>query len=120
MASPFGNIDLAGISGAYLGLLFLCGGFVAIGVFSSAISTGPVISFLVAVLLSYFFYTGFDFISALPLPAVISNIISQMGISEHYASMSRGVIDSRDIIYFLSLSVLFAYLTKFILEKRRW
>ena len=119
-ASPAGNVDSAGILGSYIGLLFLCSGFVAMGNFASSISSNQIISFILSLLLCFFFYSGFDFIGSIGLPNFISNIIAQIGISNHYASLSRGVIDTRDVVYFFSLTAFFLLLTKFILEKRKW
>jgi len=120
LASPSGNIDSAGIAGSYLGLFFLCGGFVSIGVFASSLTQNQVMSFLLALILCLFFYAGFDFFGSIGLPAWLSTGLSQIGISNHYASLSRGVVDSRDLIYFFSLSFFFIQLTRFILEKRKW
>ena len=119
-ASPAGNVDSAGIAGSYIGLFFLCSGFVAMGNFASSISSNQIISFILAMLLCFFFYSGFDFIGSTGLPNFISNIIAQIGISNHYASLSRGVIDTRDVVYFFSLTAFFILLTKFTLEKRKW
>lgn len=120
LASPAGNVDVAGISGSYVGLLFLCSGFAAIGVFSSAVSNSQIIAFILSLLLCFFFYTGFDLLASMGIPPSLGSVIAYFGISNHYASLSRGVIDSRDVIYFLSLTVFFLLLTRFVLEKRKW
>ncbi len=120
LANPVGNIDSAGIVGSYIGLLFLCSGFASIGIFSSSLSNNQIVSFIIAVILSFFFYSGFEFLaSIIPFPTV-SNIFAQLGISSHYASLSRGVIDTRDVVYFLSLTALFIFLSRFNLERRKW
>lgn len=120
LANPVGNIDTAGIMGSYIGLLFLCSGFASIGVFASALSNNQIVSFILAVILSFFFYSGFEFLGSIISHPTISNGLAQLGISDHYASMSRGVIDSRDVIYFISLTLFFVFFTRFILEKRKW
>ena len=120
LASPKGNIDLAGISGSYIGLLFLCSAFVSIGIFCSVLSSNQIVSFILAVIFSFFFYSGFEFLSSIINISSISNIFALMGISAHYTSLSRGVIDTRDLIYFISLTLLFLFLSRFILEKRKW
>lgn len=119
IAYPPGNVDLAGIAGSYIGLLFLCGGFASIGIFASSLTGNQIISFLISVLFCFFFYSGFDLIAGMS-NGLTANAISALGISNHYASMSRGVIDSRDVMYFLSLSLMFILLTRFNLEKRKW
>lgn len=120
LGMPPGNLDAGGTWGSYIGLLFLGAGFAAIGVFASAVSGNQIVSFLIAVFLCGFMYTGFDFIYNLSIFGSFGLFISQLGISEHYAGMSRGVIDTRDVIYFLSLSALFLLLTSFKLERRKW
>ena len=120
LASPKGNIDIAGISGSYIGLVFLCSGFTAIGIFCSALTSNQIIAFLLAVIFSFFFYSGFEFLSSLTTSPILNNLLSALGISSHYSSLSRGVIDTRDIIYFVSLSFMFLFLTRFLLEKRKW
>ncbi len=120
LATPTGNIDIAGITGSYIGLLFLCSAFVSIGVFSSVLTGNQVISFILAVVFCFFFYSGFEFISTFLNSPKISNVFSFLGISRHYESLSRGVIDSRDVIYFLSLTLIFIFFSRFMLEKRKW
>ncbi len=120
LANPAGNIDTAGIIGSYIGLVFLCSGFASIGVFASALSNNQIVSFILAVILSFFFYSGFEFLGSIITQPTISNLLAQLGISSHYGSMSRGVIDSRDVIYFISLTLFFVFFTRFILEKRKW
>lgn len=120
LGQPIGNIDMGGMWGSYLGLLFLGAGFTVIGVFASSISGNQIVSFLIAMFLCGFIYLGFDFIYGLSLFGKIDLFIQQLGISAHYASMSRGVIDTRDVIYFLSLIAVFLMLTRFNLERRKW
>jgi ABC-2 type transport system permease protein len=120
LGNPVGNIDTGGMWGSYYGLFFLACGFVAIGVFASSVTENQIISFIIAVFLCFFFYIGFDSISNLSLLGKVDAFIIQLGIQEHYLSMSRGVIDSRDVVYFASLSALFLLFTKTVLESRKW
>lgn len=120
LGTPVGNLDQGGTWGSYLGLLFLAAGFVAIGLFASSLSDNQVISFIIAVFMSFILYIGFDFIGTLALFGDLDLLIIQLGISEHYVSMSRGVIDTRDAIYFLSLISLFVLFTKTKLSSRKW
>lgn len=120
LGSPAGNIDQGGMWGSYLGLLFLAAGFVAIGLFASSLSDNQVISFILAVFISFIAYIGFDFFSSLDLLGPIDYFILKLGINEHYLSMSRGVIDSRDALYFISLIAFFFLLTKLKLSSRNW
>ncbi|OFY83825.1 MAG: gliding motility-associated ABC transporter permease subunit GldF [Bacteroidetes bacterium RIFCSPLOWO2_12_FULL_35_15] len=120
LGNPIGNIDTGGMWGSYIGLLFLGAAFVSIGIFASAITDNQVVSFILAVFLSFMIYTGFDFLSSFALFGKIDNIILALGINSHYVSMSRGVIDTRDVIYFASLIVLFIFGTRTVLESRKW
>lgn len=120
LGNPVGNIDVGGTMGSYLGLLFLGGIFVAIGVFASAISKNQIISFIVAVFLCFFCYVGFESISSLEYFGSVDDIILKLGINEHYISMSRGVIDTRDMMYFVSTIALFLMLTKTVIGSRKW
>ena len=120
LGSPVGNIDLGAMWGSYIGLLFLAAGFVSIGIFASSVTENQIISFIVAIFLCFFIYIGFDFISSLALFGSIDLLILKLGISEHYNSMSRGVIDTRDVLYFLSIITLFILITKTVLSSRKW
>ena len=106
-----GNVDSAGIIGSYIGLLLLSSLFVSIGVFASSTTKNQITSFLVAIIICSFFYFGFDLIASEISNGKIGLAINYIGIDYHYNSLSKGVIDSRDIIYFLSLNALFILLT---------
>jgi ABC-2 type transport system permease protein len=117
---PVGNLDSGGIWGSYIGLFFLASAFVAIGIFASSLSDNQILSLILAVFLSAFAYGGFQLIHNLSLFGDFDLFIKSLGISAHYASMSRGVIDTRDLIYFLSIISLFLLMTKISLERRKW
>ena len=119
-ANP-GNLDNGGITGSYLGLLLLGAVFTAIGVWSSSMTSNAVVAFLTAIFTCFIFYYGFDALSKLPAFAGSADYYLQMaGIRFHYISISRGVIDSRDIIYFASVIGLMLYLTRLSLQRRIW
>ncbi|HAD96921.1 MAG TPA: gliding motility-associated ABC transporter permease subunit GldF [Cryomorphaceae bacterium] len=120
LGNPVGNIDSGGTFGSYIGLLFLGSSYVAIGVFSSSLTDNQIIAFLIAMFLCFFFYFGFDQIAALGSFHSMELLIISLGISEHYTSMSRGVIDSRDVLYFLGLIVIFALATRLVIQSRKW
>lgn len=117
---PPGNIDSGGFWGSFIGLLLLGASFASIGIFASALSENQVVSFVMAILISGFAYLGFEFIYSLEVFGNVDLFIRSMGMSAHYSSVSRGVIDTRDIIYFLSVVVVFLWLTKFTLSRRKW
>lgn len=120
LGKPVGSIDTGGTWGSYIGLFFLAAIYVAIGVFASSITGNQIISFLLAVLISFFFYMGFESISSLQFLGSLDSLVVNLGIYEHYKSISRGVIDSRDVIYFLSVIAVFILFTKTVLESRKW
>ena len=120
LGMPKGNLDMGGFWGSYIGLLFLGASFVAIGMFSSTLTDNQIVSFIIAVFLSGFLYIGFEFIYSLELFGPVDLFIKSLGINEHYLSMSRGVLDTRDMLYFLGVISLFILLSRFSLERRKW
>ncbi len=117
---PSGNLDTGGIIGAYIGLFLLAASFVAIGLFSSSLTDNQIIAFILAVVMSGFMYIGFDFIFSLAWFGPVDLLIQQLGIEAHYKSISRGVIDTRDLIYFVSVIAFFLSLNKLSLSTRKW
>ncbi len=120
LSNPVGNVDTGGIIGGYLGLLMLGGGFVAIGVFCSSLTQNQVLSFILSLALCFMFYTGFEFMAGGFNSGVTQYWIQKFGIFSHYTSIRRGIVDSRDVAYFLGLIVLFITLTKLSLLSRKW
>lgn len=117
---PKGNIDNGGVVGSYFGLILLSSAFCAIGVYSSSLTSNQIIAFILAAVLCAFSFWGFDLVSQFPiLEGKGDYFIKNLGISYHYDSISRGVLDTRDLIYFISITFLFLYLTYFKLEKRK-
>lgn len=113
--------DTGAIIGSYIGLFLLGAAFTAISLFASAISKNQVTAFLIGVLLCYLFYNAFYQLSQ--LDAFIGKwdyIIQSIGMGAHYEALSRGVVDTRDLVYFLSLIVVFTLLSKISLESRKW
>jgi ABC-2 type transport system permease protein len=113
LGNPFGNIDFGSIIGSYMGLFFLATTYTAIGLFTSTLSKNQIVAFISGVLITFILFEGFDAISNL-----IGNDLSlkQLGIKKHFKSISRGVIDTRDVLYFISVTVFFLYLTKIRLD----
>lgn len=120
LGNPTGNLDTGGTWGSFIGLFLLAATYTSFGIFSSSITDNIIISLIIAVCISFFFYTGFDYISHLNIFGKAAAFILNLGITEHYKSMSRGVIYLRDIIYFISAVSIFLLFTKTILNKRRW
>jgi ABC-2 type transport system permease protein len=110
-------LDSGAILGSYVGLFFLAGVFAAIGVFASAITKNQIVAFVVGAFFSFFLYWAFFYLSKLPVfYGKLDYFVQQLGVDFHYTSMSRGVIDTRDIVYFISLIMLFNILTIFTLN----
>ncbi|SFZ91457.1 ABC-2 type transport system permease protein [Flaviramulus basaltis] len=113
LGNPVGNLDIGSTIGSYFGLLFLIAAYTAIGIFASTLSDNQIVAFIIAVFICFLFYIGFEGISEF----TSSNFIDQLGMSNHYKSMSRGIIDTRDILYFLSITIFFLILTKLNINK---
>lgn len=120
LGNPAGNIDTAGTMGSYVGLILLGGVFTSIGIFSSSFTENQVVSFIIAAFLCFVIYSGFQSLAALPLWGGVAYKIEQMGILYHYNAMSRGLIDSRNVIYFVSVIALMLLLTNFVMSSRKW
>ncbi len=121
LGSPVGNLDVGATWGSYIGLIMLSAGFVAIGLFASSLTDNQVVAFVVGLFLCFFCYIGFDYLSSIGIfIGTFDTFILNLGINEHYNSISRGVVDTRDIIYFLSLILVFLLVTKTVVESRKW
>ncbi|MBU6274394.1 MAG: gliding motility-associated ABC transporter permease subunit GldF [Bacteroidetes bacterium] len=118
LAEPVGNLDLGGIAGSYLGLFLLGGVFAGIGTWASAVTEHPVVSFVLGVFLCFFMYAAFDSLRFLPLPNTALLVIEQLGIGAHFESMSKGVVDLRDLVYFASVTFFFLFWTRTVLDQR--
>jgi ABC-2 type transport system permease protein len=114
-----GGIDTGGIAGSYIGLFFLAAVFTAIGICCSSFTTNAVVSFLLSAFACFVIYSAFSALSTIPVfESGAGYFIEMLGIDTHYHSISRGVIDSRDIVYFASVVILFLFLTARNLVKR--
>lgn len=111
LSSPETGIDIGSTIGSYFGLIFLIGAYTSIGVFSSTLSDNQIVAFIIAVFICFFFYFGFEGLSNYALLGDLF-YLEDLGMSAHYNSMSRGVIDTRDLIYFISISIAFLFFTK--------
>ena len=115
LGNPMGNWDIGSTIGSYIGLLFLILAYTSIGIFSSTVSKNQIVAFIVAVFLCLFIYYGFNILTSL---FNISSIeINNLGMKTHFDSVARGVLDTRDILYFLSVSTLFLIFTNINLRK---
>ncbi len=120
LGNPVGSIDIGGTWGSYIGLFFLAAIYISIGIFASSITDNQIVAFIIGMFLCFIMFMGFDYLSELAVFSKIDNSIINLGINEHYKSLSRGVVDSRDILYFISVAVIFTLLTKLVLQSRKW
>lgn len=117
--SASGGIDTGGITGSYIGLLFLVAVFAAICIWCSTLSSNAIVSFLLGAFFCLLLYFGFSALSKISLfRGNVDYYIEMLGIDLHYQNISRGVIDTRDIIYFLSLIYLFLFASRQNIQKR--
>ncbi|MFM6976166.1 MAG: gliding motility-associated ABC transporter substrate-binding protein GldG [Sphingobacteriaceae bacterium] len=112
-----GNLDFGATFGSYIGLLFLSAAFTAVGIFSSALTKNQIIAFVLAASFSLFLFIGLDFISQWPGLDFLAAFLQNLSIQEHYQSISRGVLDTRDLIYFFDLILVFLFLAVWKLSK---
>lgn len=112
---PFGMPDAGPVIGGYIGALFLCAAFSAIGIFASSITKNQIIAFFTAFIICIALTMISDFLIFLPAPIV--GFLQFLSANEHFTSISRGIIDSRDLIYFVSLTAFFFSLTVVTQEK---
>jgi len=115
-----GNIDKGGTIGAFTGLFFLAAVYASAGLFASSLTDNQVVSFIIAVFISFFLFMGFDSFAYLPGLRKTGEYIIGLGINEHYKSISRGVIDLRDVLYFVAVVIVFNEATRLVLLSRKW
>lgn len=120
LGAPKGNLDSGAIMGSYIGLFFLSSCFVAVGMFASAISDNQIVSFIVSMFLCFMFYNLFELIADFKLLGTWDSVVANLGINAHYQSISRGVIDSRDLFYFIGFDMVFIAATKTVFGGRKW
>ncbi|MDA3929268.1 MAG: gliding motility-associated ABC transporter substrate-binding protein GldG [Prolixibacteraceae bacterium] len=119
LGNPVGNIDTGATWGSFLGLLLLASVYIGIGLFASVLTSNQVISFLIAIVLSYVLYLGLDFVASVGFSIGLQNFFLKLSLNEHYLSISRGVIDSRDLLYFIATTLFFLYTSRQFILKRR-
>lgn len=112
LGSPPGNLDSGGIMGSYIGLFFLAAAFVAIGMWTSSLTNNQIVAFILGAFFCFVFHFAFSFLADLPyFTGWLDGFVSKLGINHHYSSISRGVVDSRDVLYFLSVIAIFILAT---------
>jgi len=120
LGDPVGIIDDGVAIASFLGLFFVGSIFVAIGVFVSSITSNQIVALLLAVFCSWFIFLGFDLLANYGQFGGLDLIIRNFGIIEHFTSIQKGILVSTDIVYFISVSVIFILATKLSLQSRKW
>ncbi|ALM20228.1 ABC transporter permease [Nonlabens sp. MIC269] len=116
LGNPQFNIDLGSVLGSYLGALLLAASYVSIGLFASSLTSNQIIAFLLAAVLSFVMYFGFE---GLASQLSSNDLVESLGMKYHYSSLSRGVLDTRDVTYFIVICVFFFALSENILTLKR-
>jgi ABC-2 type transport system permease protein len=120
LGQPIGNLDRGGTWGAFIGLFFLAAVYASAGLLASSLTDNQVIAFIIAVLICFFLLMGFDSFAYLPGLRKIDEVIINLGVNEHYKSLSRGVIDLRDVVYFVAVTGILNETTRLVLLSRKW
>lgn len=115
-----GNLDIGATWGAFIGLFFLASVYASIGIFASSLTDNQVIAFIIAVLICFVLFMGFDSFAYLPGLKNLNEFVIRLGINEHYKSISRGVLDLNDAVYFAAVVALFNEATRLQLLSRKW
>jgi len=119
LGNPVGNVDLGATVGAYLGLFALGCIFVGIGLLTSALTDSQIIAFNLGIFFCFVFYQGLEFAAGIKALNAVNALLLKASILEHYRSISRGVIDTRDVLYFASFITITLLLTKVALNAQK-
>lgn len=120
LGSPPGNLDSAGIMGSYVGLLMLGAFFAALGILASALTENQIVAFILGAFLCFIFFDGVDSLATMDLWGSWGYQIEKLGTIYHYNALSRGLLDSRDILYFITMIAAAVLLAKLVIGSRRW
>jgi ABC-2 type transport system permease protein len=120
LGEPVGIIDDGATITSYLGLMLVGACLVAVGIFASSVTDSQIVSFILSMFLSWFLFMGLDLLAVYSQFGGLDLIFRNLGIMEHYESIQKGVIDTRDIIYFISFAAVFILSTKLVLQARKW
>jgi ABC-2 type transport system permease protein len=120
LGNPAGNIDTPGVIGSYVGLAMLGGVFCSIGVLASSLTPNQIVAFIISAFLCFIIFSGFNSVATLDFWTGAALLIKQLGLLYHYESLSKGLIDTRDVLYFASVITLMLLLTRIIVGSRSW
>jgi ABC-2 type transport system permease protein len=120
LGNPKGNIDAAGVTGSYLGLLLLASVFSSIGIFGSSLTDNQLVAFVLSVFLCFLLYSGMGSLAAIDVWSSAAPVIQYFGLDYHYQALGKGLIDIRDVAYFSSSTLALLFATRLVLSSRRW
>lgn len=120
LGNPPGNLDTPGIIGSYIGLVLLSGLFISTGILTSALTSSQVLAFLLSAMLCFLLYYGLDALAGLAFSGNDGLLIRQLGMLYHYDALGKGLVDSRDVVYFCSLTALNLFITSLVTGSRKW
>ena len=120
LAYPVGNVDTGAAWGSYLGLLFIGGAYLSIGLFASSLTDNQIVSFILGMFLCFFFFQLLDFMKEISFLTPFDSVFNALSLQSHYTSISRGVLDTRDLVYFISFIGIFLFSTKTVIASRKW
>jgi len=120
LTANLGDVDPGPVIGGLLGSIFLGGAYLAIGLFLSSVTDNQIVAFILAVVVSFALFIVGESLVLVTAPQWIAPLLHDLGLGAHFESMGRGVIDSRDVVYYLSVIVFFLYLNRLSLSQRRW
>ncbi|SDE22298.1 protein involved in gliding motility GldF [Pricia antarctica] len=111
LGTTVGNLDMGPVIGSYFGTIFLMGCYTAIGLFASTLSENQIVAFIIGVLLCFLLFYGFEVLSSLFAVGQDAVLVQNLGMKHHFESIARGVLDTRDLVYFISLTAFFLFLS---------
>lgn len=112
LGNPIGNINLGSTIGSFIGLLLMASTYISVGLFASSLTNNQIVAFIISVFICFFFFYGFEAIASFSLFGTYDDLVQKIGLTNHYNSLAKGVIDTRDLLYFITVSLFFILLTK--------
>ena len=119
LGNPEGNVDSAAVFGSYIGLLLFCGVLVSMGIWTSSLTDNQIVAFIACVFIAFIWYVGFSALAQLAGVGIGAELLNWMALDQQYLALGKGLVDSRNIIYLLSLIALFLFLAHIRIEKIR-
>jgi len=120
LATPIGNVDIGAAIGSYFGLILLAACYASIGMFSSSLTDNQIVALITSMLLNFFFFGVLSMLGEASWLNFVGKSLEWFGLEFHYDSISRGLVDTRDVIYFVGFILVFLGLTKIVFESRKW